>query len=224
MMMMMKSVESVRLLVILEVVLGKILKGVVCRCRWSVFSSWLCCSLLNPMFSCLLLTNLSHLLRVQLHFWSRPSTTYRNSLFSLILQFSIISFCKYWCALITCPKYRIFSIFVMAFNEIFGLTFCKISLFVFLFFHDILRILRRTHSSKAPSFFYPSFSWSIFRFHMWLLGKTKISAIFILIFIFTFLTLRILSNFDKADFLIIFPLLNSFVHLPSLVTSKPKKM
>ena len=31
---------------------------------------------------------------------------------------SIISFSKDWCALVTCPKYRIFSIFVMASNEI----------------------------------------------------------------------------------------------------------
>ena len=53
---------------------------------------------------------------------------------------SIISFSKDWCALITCPKYRIFSVFVMASNEMFGLTFCKMSLFVFLSVHDTFRI------------------------------------------------------------------------------------
>ena len=38
---------------------------------WSVFSSWLCCSLIISTFSCLSLTDLSNLPRVQLHFWCR---------------------------------------------------------------------------------------------------------------------------------------------------------
>ena len=70
--MMMKSVESVRLLVILADVLGSIIKGVVCRClllglNISPFSL-LYYVVISSTVSCLSLTHLSHLLRVQLHF------------------------------------------------------------------------------------------------------------------------------------------------------------
>ena len=45
---------------------------------------------------------------------------------------SIISLSNDWCALIMCRKYYIFSIFVMASNDMFGLTLWKICLFSFL--------------------------------------------------------------------------------------------
>jgi hypothetical protein len=53
---------------------------------WSVSSSWLCSSLMSSTFSCLSLTDLSHLPRVQLHFWCHPFTAYGASLSSLLLQ------------------------------------------------------------------------------------------------------------------------------------------
>ena len=80
------------LLMILSDVLGSILKGVVCHCLilgsniCLFFSFWLYCTLMSTTFSCLSLTDLNYLLKVQLHFWRHPSTTYGDSLFSLLLQ------------------------------------------------------------------------------------------------------------------------------------------
>ena len=47
-----------------------------------------------------------------------------------------------------------------------GLTFYKISLFVFFSLHDTLRISRHTLVQKQQVF-YPSPLWSNFRFHTW---------------------------------------------------------
>ena len=100
----------------------------------------------------------------------------------------------------------------------FGLTFCKISLFVFLSVHEFSAI---PIVQKHQVFFYPSSSWKI---PYVTIGKTKVFAIFILVFLVTFLSLRILSKFDIADFSFMILLWISFVHLPSLVTVEPKKV
>ena len=112
-----------------------------------------------------ILSDLSHLLSIQLHFWCRPSTAYEASLFSLLLQlFPALSFSKDWCALMTCPKYRIFSIFVMAFNEMFGLTFCKICFF-FLSSTLLEFCAIPIVQNHQVFFFYPPSRWSNVSFH-----------------------------------------------------------
>ena len=89
--MMMKSVESIRLLVNLADVLGHSQRSGL-PLPWikhrSVSSSpsWICCSIISAAFYCLSLTVLRRLLRVQLYFWWRPSITYGSSLLFLFLQ------------------------------------------------------------------------------------------------------------------------------------------
>ena len=91
--------------------------------HWSVSSSWLCLLMSStfPVF---------HLFK---SFTANPVTLLMSIHLIRGLPFflapavipSIISFSKDWCALITCPKYRIFSIFLMDSNEMFGVTLAK---------------------------------------------------------------------------------------------------
>ena len=84
---------------------------------------------MSATFSCLSVTDLSHLLRIQLHIWCRPFTAYGASLF--FLAPALIS------PRIDVPSSRVRNIAISTFfhdfysNESFRLTFGKISLLCF---------------------------------------------------------------------------------------------
>ena len=121
----------------------------------SVFSFWLCCTLMCATFSCLSLTDLGHLMRVQLRFWWRPSTACGLPYFPCSCSYShhfiFLQGLMWQHHMSEISHFRHFG---HGSNEWLGLTFWKISLFSFLS-TILLEFSALPIVQKHQVFFYP---------------------------------------------------------------------